>query len=47
MKKINVKKQFLMTAQEIKDYRALPDNLPETKLTEKQKQFINTLHSIR
>ena len=44
MKAIKVKKVFQMTSEEINQYRALPDNLPETRLNEKQKRFVNDLY---
>ncbi|MDD5356439.1 MAG: hypothetical protein PHY56_07890 [Candidatus Omnitrophica bacterium] len=44
MKAIKIKKEFQMTQDEISNYRALPDNLPDTKLTEKQKRFVWSLY---
>lgn len=39
-----IKKEFLMTADEISFLRSLPDNLPETKLTAKQKDIIGSMY---
>lgn len=36
---ITLKKQFVMTEEEISNYNKLPENLPETRLTEKQKKL--------
>jgi hypothetical protein len=41
---ITLKKQFVMTAQEMADYNNLPDNLPENRLTEKQKNIVSGLY---
>jgi hypothetical protein len=39
-----MKHEFIMTNEEIEIYNNLPDNLPETKLTQKQIEFINSLY---
>jgi hypothetical protein len=44
MKTIKIKSAFLMSKSEISELHNLPDNLPETKLTEKQKTFVHSLY---
>lgn len=39
-----LKAEFILTAQEIETYNSLPDNMPESKLTKKQIDFINDLY---
>jgi thioredoxin reductase len=39
-----IKKEFRMTKQEIENYNALPDNLPDNKLTAKQVDQVNALY---
>lgn len=42
--KVTFNKALLMTKQEIEAFNALPDNMPETKLTAKQTEFVNGLY---
>lgn len=44
MATITANTALLMTEEEISSYNALPDNLPETKLTAKQKELVNELY---
>jgi hypothetical protein len=44
MKKITIKSDFVMNKEEIEQLKNLPDNLPETKLTTKQKEFVSALY---
>lgn len=44
MKTIKIKSAFLMSKKEIEDLKNLPDNLPDTKLTEKQKMLVYSLY---
>lgn len=44
MKAVYLKKEFRMSANEIKEYNLLPDNLPENKLNQKQKDLVNRLY---
>ena len=39
-----LKKEFVMAQSDIEAYKALPDNLPETVLSKKQKQLIYSLY---
>lgn len=39
-----LKAEFILTAQEIETYNSLPDNMPDSKLTKKQIDFINDLY---
>ncbi len=39
-----IRKEFLLTKEEIQAYELLPDNLPESKLTQKQKDFVSALY---
>lgn len=45
MKNYKLLPSYRMTAAEITEYNALPDNLPETKLSVKQKEFVSDLYS--
>jgi hypothetical protein len=40
----NVKKEFRMSKQEVEQYNALPDNLPDNNLTAKQKDLVSSLY---
>ena len=42
--RILLKEKFKMTPEEIEGFRVLPDNLPETVLTKKQKDFVSGLY---
>ncbi len=44
MKKVNLKKEFVMEKAEVEAYNALPDNTPETKLTAKQAELVKSLY---
>lgn len=44
MKTIKLLPEFVMTKEEIASYEALPENMPETKLTEKQKELVSSLY---
>lgn len=41
---VTLKEEFKMTKLEIEEYNALPDNLPETKLTSKQIELVDRLY---
>ena len=40
----NLKKEFRMSKQEVEQYNALPDNLPDNNLTAKQKDLVSFLY---
>jgi hypothetical protein len=45
MKKIiTLKPEFKLTKEELTQYNELPENMPDTKLTKKQVEFINGLY---
>lgn len=44
MKTIKLKPEFTMSKEEIALYRELPDNMPGTHLTPKQKELVNSLY---
>jgi len=44
MKAIKIKSEFIMSDEEIKSLAVLPDNLPDTHLTAKQKSLVNDLY---
>lgn len=44
MKTIKISSQFVWTKQEIEQYNALPDNMPDIELTAKQKKFVDELY---
>ena len=44
MKKAVLRPEFVLTKDEVKQYNDLPDNLPDIKLTVKQKDFIHSLY---
>ena len=44
MKKIALKPEFVMSAEEVTAYNALPDNMPDTKLTAKQAELVSRLY---
>lgn len=44
MKTAILRPEFVMTREEVKQYNELPDNLPDVKLTQKQKDFIHSLY---
>ena len=39
-----LKDEFRVTEEEANEYNSLPDNLPETKLTQKQKDLVSKLY---
>ena len=41
---ISLKPEFVMSKQDIEQYQALPDNLPDIKLTAKQIEFVSALY---
>lgn len=44
MKTYKLKPEFLLLPEEIEQYNALPDNLPDNKLTKKQIELVSTLY---
>lgn len=44
MKTYNLKPEFTLTSEEIDQYNSLPENMPDTKLKAKEKEFINSLY---
>ena len=44
MKTYKLKPEFTLTSEEVEQYNKLPDNLPDTKLKAKEKEFVNSLY---
>ncbi len=43
-KPVKIKPEFILTKEELKIYRELPDNMPDIKLTAKQIEAVNGLY---